>query len=544
MAFPDSSKKAPNVFIEVFDDTGSPIVVTSSGTSYGPVIVNSPAPAPPPPSLLCSSFVYKFGTFIPITPDLPLGWPASHLWYFRVYQNPISNLDLGPATLVTIDASVVLTIADFIASVESQLPGFTCFFSDSITMVLSRTSNVFALEDGDGTEYPTPGYNYGIWDYKAFYEYTDNNSYPDSLFGSMLDLNTCFVVYQPEIRWADPQTDPNAIIAIGNPTDVTVSFPVPSCVVLVLDTFTGTGNLSTHVGEIGATWATSNALGSGWFPDGGNTIANILLNGDGTITPDTYRQPMVYPSGTVGLTDTFTIEIDFESIGTGMGPYTGFLGNLDTGEAYVLNWFAVNSYFEIDMYYLSAGGSTETLTYFSVPSLNDTGMHTLTIVCTPTIKSFYLDGIYQTEFTDSRITTGVAFLYLNDCFNGKFSRFEVNSCAIVPPQPIPVISGTEIFSTSDTSSATMNTTDIPVNMLTGQILKFGTTSLPGASHVGDTFIRLFDPSMNEVVFNDDYNGTGSYIQYTALVDGIYTMRIGCYASSACSGTVAWEVFNP
>jgi len=109
----------------------------------------------------------------------------------------------------------------------------------------------------------------------------------------------------------------------------------PACMDLVLDTFTRTGNLSTHVGEIGASWTPSNALGDGWFIDGGHSISNILLNGDGTLTPDTFRQPMVYPSGSVSLNDTFTFDIEFEVGTNGAGPYTGFLGNLDTGEAYV-----------------------------------------------------------------------------------------------------------------------------------------------------------------------------------------------------------------
>lgn len=355
------------------------------------------------------------------------------------------------------------------------------------------------------------------------------------------------------LRWLQPPTDAIGILARENPVSVIVPFG-DQCEVLVRDTFSGTGNMATHVGEIGATWTSTNALGSGnFFSDGGNTLADILLNGDGTITPDTYRQPVMYPSGTENLSDTFTLTIDFASYTTGMGPYTGFLGNLSTGEAYVLNWFAVSSYFEIDVYYLNSAGATEDLTYFSVPSLNDTGFHTLTIVSTPTVKSFYLDGVYQTEFNDSRITSGVAFLYLNDCFNGKFSKFEVNSCAVVPeqvplppPPPEPVVEsqGSAEFSTGGTASATTNTVDRTVILRAGQILKFGTTELFGTTYSGDTFIRLFDPLMSEVASNDDFGGVGSYIEYTALTDGVYTMKLGCYSANLCSGTAVWEVLNP
>jgi PKD repeat protein len=177
-----------------------------------------------PVSLLCSSFIYKFDPII--TQDTPLGWPTSNLWYFRVYQNPINNLSLGAPTLVTIDASVVLTIADFIASVETQLPGFSCFFSDNETMLLQRQSGIFAIADGDGTEFPIPGYNYGIWDYRAFYEYTDNNSFPESLFSNILSLNTCLI--QQALPVADFSADPltgNEPLSVDF-TDLSTNSPV------------------------------------------------------------------------------------------------------------------------------------------------------------------------------------------------------------------------------------------------------------------------------------------------------------------------------
>jgi PKD repeat protein len=48
MPFPDSTKKAPNVFFETFDDTGAP-VSKSFVPAPGPKIVSPSPPAPPPP---------------------------------------------------------------------------------------------------------------------------------------------------------------------------------------------------------------------------------------------------------------------------------------------------------------------------------------------------------------------------------------------------------------------------------------------------------------------------------------------------------------
>ncbi len=93
-----------------------------------------------------------------------------------------------------------------------------------------------------------------------------------------------------------------------------------------------------------------------------------------------------------------------------------------------------------------------------------------------------------------------------------------------------------------TNNATVNTKDIPIYLTAGQTLRFGTTNLAGASFVGDTFIRLLNPNLTEVVSNDDYGiDVGSYIEHTATVTGTYIMRIGCYSNNLCSGSVAWEI---
>ena len=62
--------------------------------------------------------------------------------------------------------------------------------------------------------------------------------------------------------------------------------------------------------------------------------------------------------------------------------------------------------------------------------------------------------------------------------------------------------------------------------------------MAGSSFSGDTYLRIYLGS-TEVAYNDDYNGLGSRITYTAGSSGTYTVRLGCYSSGSCSGTAAW-----
>ncbi|QRK04734.1 PPC domain-containing protein [Archangium violaceum] len=62
-----------------------------------------------------------------------------------------------------------------------------------------------------------------------------------------------------------------------------------------------------------------------------------------------------------------------------------------------------------------------------------------------------------------------------------------------------------------------------------------------AAFSGDTYLRLYGPSGAEVASNDDSRGLGSQISYTVPTTGTYTLRMGCYNSGNCSGTVVWNV---
>ncbi|QRK08254.1 C-type lectin domain-containing protein [Archangium violaceum] len=94
------------------------------------------------------------------------------------------------------------------------------------------------------------------------------------------------------------------------------------------------------------------------------------------------------------------------------------------------------------------------------------------------------------------------------------------------------------FTATGTRSARENTVDQPIELQAGQLVTFGTCGVPGASTNGDTYLRLVDPTGQEVASNDDgCKGFGSNFSFVARTPGAYVIRAGCYADSSCGGTV-------
>ncbi|RKG59525.1 serine protease [Corallococcus sp. AB011P] len=110
-------------------------------------------------------------------------------------------------------------------------------------------------------------------------------------------------------------------------------------------------------------------------------------------------------------------------------------------------------------------------------------------------------------------------------------------CAGYPPPATPV---TFTFTATNTNSANQNTVNHNVTLAAGQTLKFGTCTVPGASGTGDTYLRLYNGA-TQVASNDDACGTLSYASFKATTAGTYQIRVGCYNSGSCSGTVAYTV---
>ncbi len=103
-----------------------------------------------------------------------------------------------------------------------------------------------------------------------------------------------------------------------------------------------------------------------------------------------------------------------------------------------------------------------------------------------------------------------------------------------------------------TESATTNYSTKSLTVSAGQLIKVstvtsGTCSFGGGTSTYDTYLRLVDSSGNEVAHNDDAknnapdcSGLQSFLTYRVPTSGTYTIRAGCYGSTApCEATVAW-----
>ena len=129
-------------------------------------------------------FIYQFYTTVSETTLLSWTKPFG---YFRVYNDPVSNSDLGTAILVSIDPSTETTVGDFMTSVTSQLSGYTCSIDYSRNQLVISRATPFAVVDGDGTVSPTVGYNYGVFDSTGqFRADTDSASSVVSPFSEIL----------------------------------------------------------------------------------------------------------------------------------------------------------------------------------------------------------------------------------------------------------------------------------------------------------------------------------------------------------------------
>ncbi|MBJ6765265.1 VWA domain-containing protein [Myxococcaceae bacterium JPH2] len=102
------------------------------------------------------------------------------------------------------------------------------------------------------------------------------------------------------------------------------------------------------------------------------------------------------------------------------------------------------------------------------------------------------------------------------------------------------------FNVSNTNGGTMNTANAKIYVRPGQRVQVGTCGLTGASGTGDTIMRLFDPATPpaQVAINDDACG-GSLSNFVYNVPdtiwGDAEIRVGCYATTACSGTVSYFI---
>jgi hypothetical protein len=100
------------------------------------------------------------------------------------------------------------------------------------------------------------------------------------------------------------------------------------------------------------------------------------------------------------------------------------------------------------------------------------------------------------------------------------------------------------YSASNTNSAQQNTVDTKIPLQAGNVIEVGTCGLPNASASGDTYLRLIAPNGQVAALNDDAcSSLSSRLIYTVPpgAEGKYVVKAGCFASGACSGTVAWQI---
>ncbi len=99
------------------------------------------------------------------------------------------------------------------------------------------------------------------------------------------------------------------------------------------------------------------------------------------------------------------------------------------------------------------------------------------------------------------------------------------------------------YSAWNTNNATVGATQYSVYLFAGQLFSMGTCGVPGASGVGDTWLRLKNPSGGEIASNDDSGGACgllSNISIVAPTTGTYTIHAGCFSNNSCSGRVAFN----
>jgi hypothetical protein len=164
---------------------------------------------------------------------------------------------------------------------------------------------------------------------------------------------------------------------------------------------------------------------------------------------------------------------------------------------------------------------------------------------------FFLDGALLGSDTTApyslswyNTTTVGSHSLLARAYDAAGNVASSTAVAVSVQNPPPPSGNTLTYSASNTSSASVNTVNQTIFLMPGQLLTLGTCGVTGASFSGDTYLRLYNPSSTQVVFNDDAcGGVGSNFTYTvpAGAGGNYQLRAGCYSSGSCSGTVAWTI---
>lgn len=120
-----------------------------------------------------------------------------------------------------------------------------------------------------------------------------------------------------------------------------------------------------------------------------------------------------------------------------------------------------------------------------------------------------------------------------------------------PPRPPPPPLAPPPPTCSPFGASTQIPADCTVSLCGGQTITFGVCGLVGAACSGDTWLELYTPEGERLVYNDDYCGVCSKVNgYTVPVSygswpQPFYIHQTCYANStSCSGTTAYTIAGP
>ncbi|NVJ21580.1 hypothetical protein HUW62_10160 [Myxococcus sp. AM011] len=117
------------------------------------------------------------------------------------------------------------------------------------------------------------------------------------------------------------------------------------------------------------------------------------------------------------------------------------------------------------------------------------------------------------------------------------------SYSVLSPDANGALIGARTFTGSNTNNASANYSTLVLNLTQGQVLDVGTCGLTGSGLVGDTYLKLIDADGNVDIFGSDdaCSDHGSRITYTADRTGTFEVRLGCFSTGDCQGTVVYTI---
>jgi hypothetical protein len=211
----------------------------------------------------------------------------------------------------------------------------------------------------------------------------------------------------------------------------------------VIDTFTGTGALTAHTSDSGATWL--NSASSTASVTGGMDLGNRLH-----ITSALSGQVLYYPSVSAATSDQI-VQADFSIFNTPPDGTPGILARFTesaTPTYYMGRYNTGTSRYEV--YKCVAGTLTRIDSNVATQTLTSTYV-TVRFEVVGATQKLYLDNVLLISLTDSSITTGTGWgVRLSGIINSNTQNWRLDNLnftdSVTPPvnSVAPVVSGTRV----------------------------------------------------------------------------------------------------